>query len=228
MERRSDAVGVSEKDEYFAIARRFDTDAVSLALGSARRAWIVAGCAAGIATAAVGAVAAMSPLKTVEPFVIRVDNATGIVDVVSALTGPKSYDDATTKYFAGKYVRSREEYVASEADHNFRAVALMSSPHEQQRFADFYRGSNPLSPQIVYGRSAAVRVQIKSISMVAKNVASIRYLRTVSRSEEVKTSHWIATMTFAYSGEAMSAGDRLINPLGFLVSEYKPDPEAYP
>ncbi len=224
---KPEAVGVADRDAYFAVARRFDTDAVTMALGSARRAWWVAGAATGLAIAAVGAVAAMSPLKTVEPFVIRVDNATGIVDVVSALNGPRSYDDATTKYFAGKYIRAREEFVASEAEPNFKAVALMSAASEQQRFADAYRGSNPLSPQVVYGKAATVRVQIKSISMVARNVASIRYLRTVTRSEDVKTTHWIATLTFAYSGEAMSAGDRLINPLGFLVSDYKTDPESH-
>ena len=48
-----EAVGVTDKDAYFVVARRFDTDAVTLALGSARRAWWVAGAAIGLAIAAV-------------------------------------------------------------------------------------------------------------------------------------------------------------------------------
>ena len=37
---------------------------------------------------------------------MRVDNATGIVDVVSGLNaGPASYDEAVMKYFLGQYVR---------------------------------------------------------------------------------------------------------------------------
>ncbi len=59
---------------------------------------------------------------------MRVDNSTGIVDVVSALTSTAgTYDEAVTKYFAAKYVRAREGYVWSEAEENFRAVALLST-----------------------------------------------------------------------------------------------------
>ena len=67
---------------------------------------------------------------------------------------------------------------------------------------------------------------VKSISMLTKNVAAVRYLRTVTRVDDVKTTHWIATLTISFSGEAMSAGDRLINPLGFQVTDYRADAEA--
>lgn len=48
-------------------------------------AWRIATVSTVVAFAAVMAVVGMTPLKTVKPFVIRVDNATGIVDVVSEL-----------------------------------------------------------------------------------------------------------------------------------------------
>ena len=59
----------------------------SVAIGSSLAANSVGGCRGRLrlAVASVGAVAALAPLKTVEPFVIRVDSATGIVDTVSAL-----------------------------------------------------------------------------------------------------------------------------------------------
>ena len=46
--------------------------------------------------------------------------------------------------------------------------------------------------------------------------------------DDSQTSHWIATLTFSYSNESMSAADRQVNPLGFLVSDFKADAEAIP
>lgn len=212
---------------YFDRARRFDQDRLIQVERSARIAWLIAGCAGIAAVVSVFAIAGLTPLKTVEPFVVRVDNSTGIVDVVSALTSnPGTYDEAVTKYFAARYVRARESYIWSEAKENFRTVALLSAQPEQTRFAALYRGSNPDSPQNIYGRSVMSRINIASISLINANVASVRYMRTITRGEDVRTTHWVATLTFSYVNAPMSSTDRLVNPLGFAVSEYRADPEA--
>lgn len=220
-------VNTDNLKSYFEKARRFDQDRLIQVERSARIAWFVAICASVIATVSVFAIVGLTPLKTVEPFVVRVDNATGIVDVVSALTSTAgTYDEAVTKYFAAKYVRSREGYVSSEAEDNFKTVALLSTQPEQSRFATMYRGSNPDSPQNIFGRSATSRINIVSISLINANVASVRYMRTVTRGEDVRTTHWVATLTFSYVNAPMSSTDRLVNPLGFVVSDYRADPEA--
>ena len=213
--------------EYFERARRFDQDRLLTAYRSTRTAWSVAAVSAVLAVCGVVAVAALAPLKSVEPFVIRVDNATGIVDVVSALTSEAGrYDEAVTKFFAARYVRAREGYVASEAEDNFKTASLLSTQPEQARFAAIYRGGNPESPQNIYGRSATARITVKAISLINKSVVSVRYLRAVTKGEEVRTTHWVATLTFAYVNAPMSTTDRLVNPLGFVVSEYRADPEV--
>ena len=213
--------------EYFERARRFDQDRLLTAYRSTRMAWSVAAVSAVLAACSVVAVAALAPLKSVEPFVIRVDNATGIVDVVSALTSEAGrYDEAVTKFFAARYVRARESYVASEAEDNFKTASLLSTQPEQARFAAIYRGGNPESPQNIYGRSATARITVKAISLINKSVVSVRYLRAVTKGEEVRTTHWVATLTFAYVNAPMSTTDRLVNPLGFVVSEYRADPEV--
>ncbi|MBY5624077.1 virB8 family protein [Rhizobium leguminosarum] len=212
---------------YFDKARRFDQDRLIQVERSARIAWFIAIAASVLAATSIVAVAGLTPLKTVEPFVVRVDNSTGIVDVVSALTSTAgSYDEAVTKYFAAKYVRAREAYVWSEAEENFRTVALLSTQPEQARFAAVYRGGNPDSPQNIYGRGATSRINIVSISLINASVASVRYIRTVTRGDDVRTTHWVATLTFSYVNAPMSSTDRLTNPLGFAVSEYRADPEA--
>lgn len=101
---------------YFDKARRFDQDRLMQIERSNRIAWSIAIASGIVASVSVFAIAGLTPLKTVEPFVVRVDNSTGIVDVVSALTATVStYDEAVTKYFAAKYVRARE--VMSGARH---------------------------------------------------------------------------------------------------------------
>ena len=213
--------------EYFDKARRFDQDRMVSAERSKRLAWFVAIVASVLACVSVAAVVALTPLKTVEPFVIRVDNSTGIVDVVSAMASTAgNYDEEVTKYFAARYVRAREGYVWSEAEENFRTASLMSNAAEQQRFAAAYRGGNPESPQNVYGRSATSRIGIKSISLINSNVVSVRYTRTITSGEDVRTTHWVATITYSYANAPISSSDRLVNPLGFVVSEYRADPEA--
>jgi type IV secretion system protein VirB8 len=220
-------VSTDSLKNYFEKARRFDQDRLIQVERSARIAWCVAICASIIAVVSVFAIACLTPLKSVEPFVVRVDNSTGIVDVVSALTSTAgTYDDAVTKYFAAKYVRAREGYVSSEAEDNFRTVALLSTQPEQTRFAAAYRGSNPDSPQNIYGRSATSRINIISISMINASVASVRYMRTVTRGDDVRITHWVATLTFSYVNAPISSTDRLVNPLGFVVSDYRADPEA--
>jgi type IV secretion system protein VirB8 len=48
------------------------------------------------------------------------------------------------------------------------------------------------------------------------------------KGEETRVTHWVSTLTFSYANAPMSSADRLINPLGFLVSEYRADPEVVP
>ena len=218
---------IDDLKQHFDRARRFDQDRMVSALRAQRLAWTMAG----IASVAVGccglALAALVPLKTVEPYVIRVDSSTGIVDVVNALSVDKTtYDEAVTRYFAARYVRARDGYVASEAEESFKTVSLMSTSPEQARFTAIYRGGNPESPQNIYGRTGTAKVTVKAISLITKTVVSVRFLRTVAKGEETRTTHWVATLTFQYSNVPLSATDRLINPLGFVVSEYRADPEV--
>ena len=102
----------------------------------------------------------------------------------------------------------------------------MSNDPEQQRWSAAYSGKNPESPQIIYGQSATAKIAVRSISMLSKQVASVHFTRTVTRGDEVRKTNWVATLTFQYVAAPMSEGDRLINPLGYQVQDYRIDPEA--
>ncbi|WP_317992838.1 virB8 family protein [Bartonella gliris] len=221
---------MKEKDieQYIAEARLFDQDRMLASRRITRVSLAIAGIAVTVALLSSLAVITLTPLKTVEPYVIRVDNSTGIVEVVEALKeGPQNVDEAITRYFTAQYVRAREGFEAEEVQHNFQTVSLLSSPEEQARFAGWYGARNPQSPQILY-KNASVTVTIKSISFINQDVAQVRYYRTVRENDNNREfiTHWVATLTFEYINAPISVQNRLVNPLGFIVSEYRTDPEV--
>ncbi|MGE5564986.1 MAG: virB8 family protein [Parcubacteria group bacterium] len=220
--------GAPDLKTYFDEAKSWNADRVRAAERSRRFAWGAAGIASLVAGVAVGAVATLAPLKTVEPFVVRVDRSTGAVDVMSALKAerPVTYEEAVTKHFLAQYVRAREGWLAPAAEANFRQVSIMSTPAEQQRWADAYRPANPQSPQVLYGFAGEAQVAIRAVSFVSDGVANVRFRRTVRVGQQVTESDWIATVAFAYTKAPMAEGDRLRNPLGFQVTSYRSDPEV--
>src|SRR3546814_5331347 len=85
------AIGVKDKDEdrkaYFAEAESWDRDRFLAAVRSRRVAWIVAIVAIVFAAICAAAVLALSPLKTVVPYVVTVDRSTGATEVTQELRG---------------------------------------------------------------------------------------------------------------------------------------------
>jgi len=222
---------VDKKDfeNYLKEARTWETDKVREIEKSKKLAWRVASMSAAAAFAAMLAVAAMMPLKTVEPYVIRVDNTTGIVDVVTALTdGKANYDEAMNKYFTQWYVRYREGYSRALAEEYYYNVGIMSNTAEQQKYFQFFNPQNPLSPLNVYGDYAKAKISIKSTSFISSTIALVRYTKEIERgSDKPMITHWAATVTFRYTKAPMAEKDRAINPLGFQVIEYRNDPDSY-
>lgn len=213
---------------YLKEARSWETDRVSQTEKSRKIAWRIAIVSAAVALMSVLAVVMLTPLKSVEPFVIRVDNSTGIVDAVSGLDDAReNYSEAINKYFTQWYVRYREGYSKELAESYYHNTGLMSASGEQQRYHQFFNPKSPASPLNVYGDHARVNVRIKSTSFINPNVALVRYTREITRgSDRPAVSHWAATITFHYSSAPMSVQDRGINPLGFQVTEYRNDPDS--
>jgi hypothetical protein len=86
----------ADLDEYFREAESWDADRVEQSRRSARLAGWVAAAGWTCAVACAAALMLLMPLKRVEPFVVRVDNATGIVDVVPIYEGRATPQEAVT------------------------------------------------------------------------------------------------------------------------------------
>ena len=221
---------VSEVEAYLEAARGWDPDRVQVMRRSQRRAWLVAGVASAVTLVAVAAVATLTPLKTVQPYVIRVDSATGVVDVVPALKGTASESEAVTRYLVTQYVTVRERYVPALAESDYEQVGAYHTPQMNQAWAAAWNRSNPESPLNVHADGSAVRVQVTAVSFLTpasgrRDLAQVRFVRARADGSGGREQHYVATLQYAF--DAPSKDDRLrsVNPLGFKVLEYRREPE---
>jgi type IV secretion system protein VirB8 len=219
-------------DTYFAESTSWDIDRAAQTVRTLRIAWVIA--AAGWACAITVAVALMvlMPLKTVEPFVIRVDNTTGIVDVVPIYTGQAEIGETVTRYLLTHYVTECEGFDINTAERDYEECGAFNSPHRNQEWYDAWNPSNPASPLNLYKDGTAIRVQIISITFFKKHngvsaLAQVRYTKSKRPpgGSEVLT-HWIATIDYAYVHPSRDPKMRTWNPLGFRVVDFHAEPEV--
>jgi type IV secretion system protein VirB8 len=220
----------NEVEAYLEAARGWDLDRVQVMRRSQRRAWLVAGVASAVTLVAVAAVATLTPLKTVQPYVIRVDSATGVVDVVPALKGTASESEAVTRYLVTQYVTVRERYVPALAESDYEQVGAYHTPQMNQAWAAAWNRTNPESPLNVHADGSAVRVQVTAVSFLTpasgrRDLAQVRFVRARADGGGGREQHYVATLQYAF--DAPSKDDRLrsVNPLGFKVLEYRREPE---
>jgi type IV secretion system protein VirB8 len=188
----------------------------------------VASVAIALAIVAVLATMALTPLKTVVPYVVTVDRSTGATDVTQELRGDKSitYDEAIRKYFLADYVRAREGWIPQAREEFFRKVLALSTREEQARWTAFYKKDNPDSPQNQFTANDAVFVAIRSVAFISPNVAQVRFVKRLERDQQAIETPAIATITFDVLSKPETEAGRYANPLGFQVKSYRADAEV--
>lgn len=223
----------SDLEGYFAEARSWDADRAAQLGRSARAAWLTA--TAGWLCAMAGAVAltVLMPLKRVDPFVIRVDNTTGVVDVVPVYAGTTSMDEAVTRYFLTHYLNVCERFNFATAESDYEECGAFHSPQRNQAWYALWTTTNPASPLNVHKDGSSVRVQVTSVSFFSRAVglsdlAQVRYLKAARQGPgaEETVTHWLATVQYAYAEPAKDPRTRRWNPLGFKILDFRTEPEA--
>lgn len=219
-------------EKYLADAQSWELDRAKRAERSKKVAWIVAGIASAIAAVQALALVGLTPLKTVQPFVIRVDNTSGLVDVVPEYQGTKEVGPLVTRSLLNQYVTARERFFYGTAEADFELVAAQNTPQLNQEWGAMWDKAKPDSPLNLYKDGTTVRVQIRSISFLklgsGKEVAQVRftkYARPGGTGEE-QVSHWLSTIETAYTAPSKDDRLRSLNPLGFKVVEYRREPEV--
>lgn len=220
---------------YFAEAASWDADrralgrrTVRLALGVASAGWIAVLLLA-------GALMLLMPLKHVEPFVIRVDNSTGTVDVVPVYTGHAGMPEAVTRYLLGHYVTVCERFNFATAESDYEECGAFHSAQRNQVWYALWNPTNPASPLNAYKDGTTIRAQVTSISFFRRgngvsDLAQVRYIKQKrsAGSAMEEATHWIATLQYVYADPSADPKLRSWNPLGFKVVDFRPEPEVPP
>ena len=170
----------------------------------------------------------LTPLKTVEPFVIQVDQKTGITQTVNQMTVKEiTANEAVNNYFIVQYIRARENYNTADLSRNYNLVRLMSESGKV--YGEFTRQANPNNPKSNAARlgSTGVRaVKFKSITYLNPQLIQARVLVEERSDNNLAQQNLIILLNFSYVNMALTLEERYINPLGFIVTDYRIDEDT--
>jgi type IV secretion system protein VirB8 len=219
---------LTSRQAYYAQAETWAQDIHGSLRASRRVAWIVAGCACVVAVAEGLALAALAPLKTVVPYTLTVDRQTGFVETASGLKpGPLSQDVAVTDAFLAQYVLARETFDMTDLQANYRKVALWTAGPAHDAYIREMSADNPASPIKTNPPGTVVQTTIKSISLLSRTSALVRFQTERHDSGGPGLIQpYAAVVSFRYTGAPMRMEDRFVNPLGFEVTSYRRDAET--
>lgn len=218
--------------EYMSESTSWDADRRAQESRSRRSAWIVASAAAFTTCMAITAILVMLPLKRVEPYVIRVDNTTGVVDVVPNYVGTGTPAEVLTRYLLTHYISTCERFNLGTAEEDYSECGAFHSAQRNQQWAAQWASGNPESPLNRFKDGTTVHVNVQSVSFFERgsgriDLAQVRFIRATragGTGPEVLT-HWIATVHYAYGKSPSDIKTRQWNPLGFRILDMQTEPE---
>ena len=217
---------------YFRDSASWDADRVRQWRESARTWRWAAGGGWLCAIACAMALVALMPLKRVEPFVIRVDNSTGIVDVVPQYTGTQDVPQLVTRYLLTHYVTVCERFNFDTAESDYGECGAFNTAQRNQAWYAQWKRSNPASPLNLYRDGTTVRAEVSSMTFLkvegTRGLAQIRFVRRQRQSPDAaeQVTHWIAAVQYQYSIPAKDPRQRGLNPLGLRIVEYRVEQET--
>lgn len=216
----------------------FELTLAERARKSERRAWLVAWSAIVMSLILAGGYFLFLPLKEKVPYLVMADPYTGTASV-ARLSGNFQDRDITTEEAINKsnvaqFVLARESYDSGLiGQRNWRTTLSMAGPAVAPAYVALHAESNPERPFRLYGGGRAVRVRILSIVLIGgaggqrPSGATVRFQRSVydkARGSSQALDSKIATMEFTYNPDLrLNEEDRLLNPLGFRVVNYRVD-----
>lgn len=218
---------------YFSEAESWDADRAARFRRSAQTAWWVAGASCISAVSSAIALCILMPLKRVDPFVVRVDSSTGIVDVVPVSSGRATPEEVVTRYFLTHYLTVCERFNFATAESDYEECGAFHSAQRNQAWYALWTATNPASPLNVHKDGSTVRVQVNSVSFFTRSsglsdLAQVRYLKAARQGPGAEESftHWVASIQYAYGEPAKDPKTRRWNPLGFKIVDFRSEPEV--
>ncbi|WP_082473504.1 MULTISPECIES: virB8 family protein [Xanthomonas] len=225
-------------DQVLAKAVNYELTIADLAQRSQRRAWMVATTSLAVSVMLAGGYYYMLPLKEKVPYLVIADASTGTA-TVARLQGDFynqqiTSSEAINRSNVAQYVTARESYdseIMTLRDWNL--VFIMSTAQVGAGHKQLYMENNPDNPFLKYGKAKSIRVKILSITPLGQRAsggfrgAAVRIQRNLyEKTTGISTfiDNKLITLAFDYNDNLkLDEQDRLQNPLGFQVTEYRVD-----
>jgi type IV secretion system protein VirB8 len=222
------------ESQTFTSNREWEIDRALMLERSERRAWRVAVAGLVLGLIGIAAVFVQGPLRRVVEIPIVVDRVTGETTVQQRLseeTIPAM--EALDKHNLAAFVRARESYSWMFLQRDFDQVARMAVPSVFAEYNRHFEGDGALQKKI--GAAEEWRINIVGVRLRALgrsgnlSDATVTYDKVVRQTDrnlpDVTTRH-VASIVYQYQPKVLvKEADRLENPLGFVVTAYRSDPE---
>lgn len=207
----------------------WETTEIELVRKSEAKAWRCAKLVSVVSLGLTCAIIAMMPLKQALPFVIKVDQSTGMTDIVDIATEksvPRS--EIMDRYWLSEYVKARESYDWRTVDLEYDRVRELSMPNIFEDYAK-HHGDRPGTMEVDLKDAKVIRIDLVSIIPAGNGIATVRFVKRTLVTKgftEEKREYLQATIGYEYDPTyIVSERRRLINPFGFKVTSYRTDKE---
>lgn len=169
--------------------------------------------------------------KNIEPFVIEIEEKTGITNVIRPfLQESLQQDEVMRRFYIFNYLNYREGYNYTTYKHDYYTkIRLWSNANVYRNFVQSINESNPNSP-LRLGASFTREIAIKNINYLSSSKAGFAIQVRFSQIDRGITSknmnakvqrEKILSMSFNYYDIRLTDKERAINPLGFQVTSYQ-------
>lgn len=219
-----------DKNIYDAV-KSFERDRADIMKKSLRQTRLMLGGAVLMCALLAVAIMSMMPLKTVEPFLIRVDSTTGYTDKLTPFAADTfKYNETVSRYFLTRFVENREGYEWYTVQSMHDTVELMAGSSVFKEYKNMMTGQ--FSPLTKLKKNNKIMVRVKSVTFLEEDLAQVRFVKAITDNDGKPATgyvptEWIGTVKFEYEPDrAATEAQRQINPFGLTVVSYRADPEA--
>ena len=153
--------------------------------------------------------------KSLEPYVIEIEEKSGVPTVVNQMTSKDlTANEAVKNYFINQFIQACAGYDPKTYKRDANIVRLLST---QKIYSEFRNRINPRE----LGVDTKITPRIKSVQFIAPEKILVRLLlETNSKNKGIETKDYIIEMSFYFANLTLNAEERLINPLGFQVIQF--------
>lgn len=196
------------------VAISYEASIRYIAEQSNKRAYLISGVALLVAIISVVAVCLLTPLKSVESYVIRVDNTTGMVDIITSVNEEQfTGNEALDKYFATMYVKAREGYYYDILQNDYELTQILSLPNVASEYLRIYEGEKARDQVL----KDDFEVEIDIVSVTLSNsagalVATIRFNEITKKQDikDAKIGDFVAVRLDEKSGKTGTVAGQIV------------------